>query len=80
METRFINSSNCLFVLTVEDAQFAAKDLLGRELKEEELRSVRKGIEWGLEGWPEVMRSAILNAASVEIDTEDVRDGLANEK
>lgn len=63
METRLIDVSKCLFVLTYEDAQMAAKDLIGRELKEEELREVRKGIEWGLEDWPEVMRTAILEVA-----------------
>jgi len=62
METRLIDVDKCLFVLTFEDAQFAANDLIGRYLTEEELRAVRKGIEWGLGDWSEVMRSAILNA------------------
>lgn len=74
METRLIDVSKCLFVLTYEDAQMAAKDLIGRDLTEEELCEVRKGMEWGLEDWPEAMRSAILNAA----DTDD-NDDLWNE-
>ncbi len=73
METRLIDVSKCLFVLTYEDAQLAAKDLIGRDLTEEELRDVKKGMEWGLEDWPEAMHSAILNAA----DTGD--DDLWNE-
>lgn len=73
METRLIDVSKCLFVLTYEDAQLAAKDLIGRELTEEELRDVKKGMEWGLGDWPEAMHSAILNAA----DTGD--DDLWNE-
>lgn len=71
METRLIDLDKCLFVLTFEDAQLAAKDLVGRELRDEELRDVRKGIEWGLEEWPEVMRTAILEAADEEEDDDD---------
>lgn len=62
MEKRLIDVNHCLFVLTYEDAQLAAKDLIGRELTDKELRDVRKGIERGLEDWPEVMRSAVLNS------------------
>ena len=71
METRLIDPDKCLFVLTFEDAQLAAKDLIGRKLTEEELRDVRKGIEWGLGDWPGAMHSAILNAADTK-DEDDV--------
>ena len=69
MNTRLIDLNKCLFVLIYEDAQFTAKDIIGRELTEEELSNIRKGIEWGLECWPDVMRTAVRNVAGV--DNED---------
>lgn len=64
METKLVDVDKCLFMLTFEDAQFAAKDLIGRELTMEELQEVRKGIEWGMDSWPDVMRTAIFNVTT----------------
>jgi len=79
METRLIDSDKCLFILTFEDAQLSAIDLIGRNLTEEELRGVRKGIEWGLGDWSEVMHSAILNAADTKDEDDDQDDDVWNE-
>lgn len=51
-----------LFILTDEDAQTMAQTQIGRALTEDELYSVRKGLEWGLECWAEVMETAIEEA------------------
>lgn len=48
-----------IFLLSVEDAQIAALDRIGRRLTEEELESVRKGVEYGLECWCDVLNTAI---------------------
>ena len=50
---------NHIFLLSVEDAQIMAEDRFGRELDEQELRYVKKGVEWGLECWHEVLGYAM---------------------
>jgi len=50
---------NHIFLLSVEDAQIMAEERYGRELDEEELEFVKKGVEWGLECWAEVMGYAM---------------------
>ena len=48
-----------VFAINREDVQAVAKEIAGRELTEEELRRVKKGIEFGLECWEDVVRAAI---------------------
>ena len=48
-----------LFQLSDEDAQFLAKEKIGRELTDCELELVQKCLEFGLECWEEVMITAI---------------------
>ncbi|MCD6456678.1 MAG: hypothetical protein J7K81_07835 [Methanophagales archaeon] len=52
-----------LFLLTDEDAQILAKERIGRELSYDELERVKKGLEFGLECWEEVMITAIEEVA-----------------
>jgi hypothetical protein len=52
-----------LFILTEEDAQIMAGDLIGRDLTDDEMRIVRKGVESGLE-WSDVLAAAIRGAVS----------------
>lgn len=52
-----------LFQLTDEDAQYLAMKVIERELSEDELRRVKKGLEFGLEYWEEVMITAIKEIA-----------------
>jgi len=51
--------SDILFILTVEDAQIAAHEMIGRYLNDDEMHMVRKGVEAGLGCWSDVMRVAI---------------------
>ena len=53
---------DALYIISVEDAQIIAKRVVGRELTKDELNKVKKGIEWGLEGWTTIVRTAIENA------------------
>lgn len=53
---------DALFVLTKEDAQFMARDMIGRELSSEELRYVKKGLEYGLWDWADVITISIKEA------------------
>jgi hypothetical protein len=48
-----------IFLLSVGDIQFVAKDKIGRDLNEDELEQVKKGVEWGLDCWEEVVKTAI---------------------
>lgn len=48
-----------IFVLTVEDVQIMANDMIGRDLTPEEMHDVRKGVESGLSDWSEIMALAI---------------------
>lgn len=52
-------NSDWLFVLTEEDAQIMAKEILGRSLSLEEMKGVKKGLENGLDNWSEVMGISI---------------------
>lgn len=56
--SNLINLDDCLFVLTNEDAQLTAQDILGRKLDNEELALVYKGVQNGLE-WADVLRTSI---------------------
>lgn len=57
-----LENEDILFVLTKEDAQIIAGQLIGRKLSSQEIRYVKKGIEYGLEDWAEVMKIAIKKA------------------
>ena len=51
--------SGTLFILTEEDAQIMARDMVGRELTPEEMQVVKKGVENGLDDWSIVMSTAV---------------------
>ena len=59
-------SERALFVLTVADAQFEAMRLIGRKLSDSELYRVGKGLQFGLECWDEVMKTAIIEIENIE--------------
>jgi hypothetical protein len=48
-----------LFIISDEDVQYLAKKKLNRELTQEELGQVKKGVEFGLECWEGVVISEI---------------------
>ncbi|MDR0604829.1 MAG: hypothetical protein LBG80_11045 [Bacteroidales bacterium] len=41
-------TSDIIFALTVEDIQYEAREVLKRELTNEEITIVKKGLAWGL--------------------------------
>ena len=48
-----------IFQIGIDDVQYAARTKIGRELSIEELEQVRKGVEFGLECWEDVVIYAI---------------------
>lgn len=49
-----------IFAISVEEAQYFAQEKIGRKLTCEELRCVKKGVEFGLElSWEVVLITAI---------------------
>jgi hypothetical protein len=48
-----------IFTVPVEDTQHLAKETIGRKLTIEELEQVKKGVEFGLEYWEDVVITAI---------------------
>jgi len=48
-----------VFSISVEDVQSIALEKIGRRLSNDELDRVKKGIEFGLESWAEVVIYAI---------------------
>lgn len=55
--------NSMLFTLTEEDAQIMASSLnLEEPLTDEQMARVRKGVAAGLEGWQEIMETAIREA------------------
>ncbi len=48
-----------IFQIGIDDVQYAARTKIGRELTIEELEQVRKGVEFGLECWEDVVIYAI---------------------
>ena len=51
-----------LFGLTMEDAQIMASSLNEEPLTEEQVDRVKKAVAAGLEGWQEIMETAIMEA------------------
>lgn len=48
-----------LFVISSKDVQYLAEKKIGRKLTLEELEQVKKGLEFGLECWEDVVNIAI---------------------
>ncbi|MBU2540750.1 MAG: hypothetical protein KJ593_02510 [Candidatus Omnitrophica bacterium] len=56
-----VSDKEVIFLLQLEDVQEEAMQKLNRSLTADELYEVKKGVEFGLEHWPEVVRHAIDN-------------------
>ena len=54
-----LEKDEIVFAITVADVQFFAEQELGRKLNYEEMYSVQKGVEWGIDVWDEVVKVAI---------------------
>jgi len=48
-----------IFTIPVEDVQYLAKEKFGRKLDFYELEQVKKGVEFGLECWEDVVKYAM---------------------
>ena len=53
--------NDTIFILTKEDVMECARemDIPAEAITDDVLAQVRKGVEWGLECWSEVMKEAI---------------------
>ena len=60
-----------IFRIGVEDVQYIALERVGRKLSIDELYQVRKGVEFGLECWEDVVFAAI---DDLEIVKENVKN------
>ena len=56
-----------IFVISVEDVQYLAKEKIGRKLNIEELEMVQKGVEFGLDCWQDVVEDAIKELQDIVI-------------
>jgi len=56
-----IRASEVVFILTKEDVLLCAKemDIPVEAITDDVFYQVKKGVEWGLESWSEVMKEAI---------------------
>lgn len=61
-----LTESTPLFTICVEDVQSVAQWRFGRTLTDDELERVKKGIEFGLECWWEVVIYAIQDLLEAE--------------
>lgn len=66
-----LDEDEIIYAITVEDVQRIAKQKMGRLLDYTEIYSVKKGIEWGLDNWDEIIKVAIGNLPSRELE-EDI--------
>ena len=53
-----------IFCISVEDVQYVALRKIGRSLTDDELYTVRKGVQFGLECWEDVVTYAIGDAVA----------------
>jgi hypothetical protein len=56
-----VETNDTIFILTKEDVIECARemDIPAEAITDDVLSQVRKGVEWGLECWSEVMKEAI---------------------
>jgi hypothetical protein len=69
--TEQLDEDEIIYAITVADVQFWAEKVLGRVLDYDEMYSVRKGVEWGMDYWDEVVREAINNLPKKEEEVFD---------
>ncbi len=69
--TEQLDEDEIIYSITVADVQFWAEKVIGRVLDYDEMYSVRKGVEWGMDYWDEVVREAINNLPKKEEELFD---------
>lgn len=55
-----------VFAISAKGVQFLAEKKFGRKLNQNELERVKKGIEFGLECWEDVVINAIAELANLK--------------
>jgi len=57
--TEKLDEDEIIFAMTVADVQGVAEQVLGRLLNYDEMYQVRKGVEWGMDNWDDIIKVAI---------------------
>jgi len=65
-----LEEDEIVFAMTVADVQTIAEQRLGRLLNYDEMYSVRKGVEWGMDNWDDIIKIAIDSLPLKEEDKE----------
>ena len=59
-----LEEDEIIYAITVSDVQIFAEQKLGRKLNYQEMYSVQKGVEWGMDSWDDIIKVAIDNLPS----------------
>lgn len=70
-----LESDEVIFAIKVEHVQDIADSMGMKPLNYSEMDSVRKGVEWGLDFWGDIVKDAIKNIIS---DREDSNNNKEN--
>jgi hypothetical protein len=68
--TEKLENDEIVYAINVFTIQRIAKERIGRELDFGEMTSVKKGIEWGLLEWDDVVKTAIDNAVQHSVNNK----------
>lgn len=66
-----LEEDEIIFAMTVADVQCIAEQRLGRLLNYDEMYSVRKGVEWGMDNWDDILKIAIDELPAEEVNVEE---------
>lgn len=69
-EARIVRSTHPIFSISEDDVLDVAREKFGRDgLTEEQIRGVKKGVEFGLECWWEVVAAALEEVLRLETES-----------
>jgi len=67
-----LEEDEVVFAIRVESVQTIAENMGRKPLNCDEMVSVRKGIEWGLDFWEDIVITAIDNLSTEDVDANEV--------
>jgi len=67
-----LKEDEVVFSIKVEAVQTIAENMGRKPLNYSEMTSVRKGIEWGLDFWEDIVITAIDNLSTEDVDANEV--------
>ncbi len=67
-----LEEDEVVFAIRVESVQTIAENMGRKPLNYDEMVSVRKGIEWGLDFWEDIVITAIDNLSTEDVDANEV--------